>query len=165
MARIRIREETEEETESSPQTPQVKLDSPKKHPTIFLVSAGQIKLIAGLMLILGFGLYLYALTLERNELRTQVSVLKSDPAIVARKNTEDLIAKVSRLVELPANESPTIADVTDVVKARAQDKFYADAQNGDKVLFYTKAGKAILYRPTTNKVITIAPITQQNIKP
>ena len=53
---------------------------------------------------------------------------------------------------MPSSEAPTIATVNDITKLKGQ-AFFADAKNGDKVLIYTKAGKAVLYRPLTNKVI------------
>lgn len=70
--------------------------------------------------------------------------------------TQDIIEKVGKLVELP-KETPTIASVTDVSKLKDQ-PFFAKAQNGDKVLVFAKAQKAIIYRPSTNKVIEIAAI-------
>jgi hypothetical protein len=71
-----------------------------------------------------------------------------------------VVEKVGKLIELPQGETPTVANVTDVQKLRNQ-PFFARAQNGDQVLIYSKAGKAILYRPFTNKVIEIAPISSE----
>jgi len=63
---------------------------------------------------------------------------------------------VGKLMELP-HETPTIATVTDVNKLEDQ-PFFAKAQNGDKVLIFSAAQRAIIYRPSTNKVIDITPI-------
>lgn len=76
----------------------------------------------------------------------------------AKKEVETLVAKVGKLIDLPTDESPTIATVSDAEKLKAQ-AFFIKSQNGDRVLFYTKAKKAILYRPSTNKIIDIAPLT------
>lgn len=73
---------------------------------------------------------------------------------------EDLITTVSKLVELPQNETPTIATISDKDKLRAN-PFFARAQNGDQILIYAAAGRAYLYRPSTNKIVDIAPITVQ----
>ena len=68
-----------------------------------------------------------------------------------------VLASVSKLMELPQNEMPTVATVTDVKKLTAQD-FFKKAQNGDKVLIFQKALRAILYRPSINKIIEVGPI-------
>lgn len=71
--------------------------------------------------------------------------------------TASLVKKVGKLIELPISETPTIATVSDKTKLTGQ-QFFANAQNGDKVLIYSQAKKAILYRPSTNKIIEVAPI-------
>jgi hypothetical protein len=84
----------------------------------------------------------------------------SNPAEAAKEETKQLIEAVSKLTDLP-DEEPTIATVRDVNELEGQ-SFFQNAQNGDKVLIFTKAKKAILYRPSTNKVIEIAPVTLGN---
>lgn len=67
------------------------------------------------------------------------------------------VKKVSQIMELPTDETPTIATVSDKSKLAQQD-FFKHAENGDKVLIYAKAQKAILYRPSTNKIIDVVPV-------
>ncbi len=71
---------------------------------------------------------------------------------------QTLVAAVSKLVVLPSDETPTIATVKDKESLKSQ-PFFIEAEVGDKVLIYQKAGKAILYRPSTNRVIAIAPFS------
>lgn len=85
----------------------------------------------------------------------------SNPQESAKEETRQLTAKVGRLVEIPTNETPTIATVSDVTKLQSQ-AFYANAKNGDKVLIFNQARKAFLYRPSTDKLIEIAPINIGN---
>lgn len=68
-----------------------------------------------------------------------------------------VLAKVSKLIEIPTDEEPTVATVTDKEKLKEQ-KFFAKAENEDKVIIFVKAQKAILYRPSTNKIIEVARI-------
>jgi negative regulator of sigma E activity len=83
------------------------------------------------------------------------------PEVLAQQQTETLVDKVGRLVELPVGEKPTVATVSDVSKLSNQ-TFFANAKNGDKVLIYSTAKKAILYRPSTDKVINVAPLNINN---
>lgn len=68
-----------------------------------------------------------------------------------------LISQISKLMELPPGETPTIASVTDKDKLQNQ-PFFTKAQNGDRVLIYVDAKKAILFRPSLNKIIDVAPV-------
>jgi len=71
-----------------------------------------------------------------------------------QKEVEDLVNKVSKLIALPEDENPTVATVTDIEAVKDQ-TFFAKAQNGDKVLIYTNARKAILYRPSENRILEV----------
>ncbi len=66
-----------------------------------------------------------------------------------------MIAEIGKLITLPEGETPTIATVSDLEKLSDQ-AFFANALLGDKVLIYTKARKAILYRPSEKKLIEVA---------
>jgi hypothetical protein len=89
--------------------------------------------------------------------RSQYNNLKENPEIITQEENAILIASVGSLIELPADEEPTIATVMDKDKL-ADQPFFTSAENGDKVLLYVSAKKAILYRPSTNKVVEVAPI-------
>jgi uncharacterized protein HemX len=83
--------------------------------------------------------------------------LLKNPTVAAQAEQKDLIKAVSKLIELPKDEEPTIATVSDVNKLKGQ-AFFAKAQNGFKVLIYPKSKKAILYDPKANKIIEVGPI-------
>ncbi len=74
------------------------------------------------------------------------------------KEVKDVVAEVGKLILLPEGEVPTIATVSDPGKLQEQ-TFFKDAKVGDKVLLYTKAKKAYLYRPSLHLLIEVAPIT------
>ncbi len=75
----------------------------------------------------------------------------------ANTEIQSLVKEVSALVVVPTDETPTLATVSDPSALKGQ-AFFADAIEGDKVLIYTNAKKAVLYRPSINKVINIAPL-------
>lgn len=81
----------------------------------------------------------------------------SDPQEAARLETQRIKEQVAQLIDVPSDEDPTIASVVDASKLSGQ-AFFANAQNGDKVIMYAQAKKAILYRPSTDKIIEVAPI-------
>ncbi len=76
---------------------------------------------------------------------------------VAQGEVRKLVAEVGKLIDLPTGEDPTVATVADVTKLRGQ-PFFQKAKNGDKVLIYTQAKKAILYDPAAKKILDVAPI-------
>ena len=80
----------------------------------------------------------------------------SNPQKKADEEVKSLVRKVGKLIELP-KETPTVATVTEKKKLIDQ-PFFAKAENGDKVLIFPNAKKAILYRPAENKIIEVAPI-------
>lgn len=68
-----------------------------------------------------------------------------------------LIERLDEVVELPTDETPTLASVTQAEALRDQ-SFFAKAENGDQVLVYLKSSRAVLYRPSTRKVIEVGPV-------
>lgn len=87
----------------------------------------------------------------------------SSSQAVQQKELNTAISKVGALMDLPKDESPTLATITDKEKLKSQ-PFFERAENGDQVLFYLKLGRAILYRPSTNRIVdvTLIKATPQN---
>jgi hypothetical protein len=81
----------------------------------------------------------------------------TNPSIFAAEEAKKYTAMVGKLMTLPTDEVPTLATVNDKEKLKNQ-PFFVNTENGDKVLIYTNAKKAILYRPSINKIIDVAPI-------
>jgi hypothetical protein len=79
-----------------------------------------------------------------------------NPNKAAVEDTKKTLAMVSKFMVLP-KEQPTIATVVDKRQLSNQ-PFFKDAENGDKVLIYLKEKEAIIYRPSTNKIIQVGPI-------
>lgn len=106
-------------------------------------------IIVGVFVILLLALYpTYYFYNRFEELKKNTQNTASD-AIVSEKD------KVARLIELPTDEEPVLATVTDKNKLNDQ-QFFANSKNGDKVLIYEKARKAYLYRPSTDKLIEVS---------
>lgn len=89
--------------------------------------------------------------------------LSANPNAKAEGQTAELVAVLGKLIELPPNEIPTIATISDKDKLKDQ-VFFKQAENGDLLFAYTGALKAILYRPSANKIINVAPISEDSEK-
>lgn len=70
---------------------------------------------------------------------------------------KSLSDEIGKIMDLPSDETPTLATVTDKSKLESQ-PFFKKAENDDKVLIYVKAGKAILYRPSAKKIIEVSTV-------
>ncbi|OGG22054.1 hypothetical protein A3D03_05110 [Candidatus Gottesmanbacteria bacterium RIFCSPHIGHO2_02_FULL_40_13] len=77
--------------------------------------------------------------------------LVQNPQDITQEEIKTITAKLSSLIEFPQDEEPTLATILD--KEKITDPFFTQAENNDKLLIFTKSGKAILYRPKINKVI------------
>ena len=75
---------------------------------------------------------------------------------------KDLIVKVGKLVILPTGEDPVVATINDASSLIKQQVFYQGSINGDVVLVYQKAAKAIVYSPSRNIIVNVGPVVLQN---
>lgn len=124
-----------------------------KHSRRFNFSRTTLIIIALIVLVAGFSAWQYSQNLA---LKKELGQLKGDGG-ASDAEIRELVSKVGALIELPEGDEPTIATVTDPQKLTDQ-AFFATAKTGDKVLIYANAKKAILYRPSENKIIEVAPV-------
>ncbi|MFC1649695.1 LytR C-terminal domain-containing protein [Patescibacteria group bacterium] len=114
--------------------------------------------IPGVVALILIGLVVASVILAIREKPEWLGLTKSPDA--AREEAVAIVEEVGKLIDLPEGEDPTIATVSDVDKVRSQ-PFFTNAQNGDKVIIYPDSRKAILYRPSTGKIIEIGSINIQ----
>lgn len=79
--------------------------------------------------------------------------------VISGGTPESVIAAVAKLTQLPEGEEPTVSTITSLEEIKDQ-PFFKDAQVGDKVVVFNQAKRAYIYRPSTRKLIGIAPLTQ-----
>lgn len=106
---------------------------------------------------IGMALIVVALFVASGYFYLQYQKIKKNPEIVTKQETEALVEQAGKLIDLPKDETPQVATVLDKDKLKDQ-PFFANAQNGDKILIYTKAKKAIVFRPKENRLINVGPI-------
>ncbi|MCX8008576.1 MAG: hypothetical protein N3A54_02635 [Patescibacteria group bacterium] len=106
--------------------------------------------------IIGFGMYQY------QKVQAELAKLKtSTMGPLTEDRQRELIEEVSSRIILPNDEKPTVAVVSDINRLKDQ-QFFSAGQNGDIVLIYMNAKKAILYRPSEKKVVEVAPVNLNN---
>lgn len=139
-------------TRSSNQTPKKKLGSRNLNFKV-LRQQPKFKILAAVIAFAVAGFFIYNYVQTRNELNRS-----SDPQAAASIEAQKLAKEVGKFLELPKDEAPTVATVRNVSQLQDQ-PFFSNAQNGDKVLIYPQTGKAVLYRPSTKKVIEYAQVS------
>jgi len=88
---------------------------------------------------------------------SQYQTIKTNPDIIYQQENKEILLNLGKHMQLPQGEEPSIATVLDFTKLKDQ-KFFENAKNGDKIIIYNSARKAILWRPETNKIIEVAPL-------
>lgn len=109
-------------------------------------------IVLAVLLVVGFGAAGY-LFWQNDQLRNDPSTSQE----AATNQANEIKAKVAQLIEVPADETPTLATVTDKEKL-ADQPFFANAENGDVILLFPEAKKAYIYRESENKLINVGPI-------
>ena len=95
-----------------------------------------------------FALHYYR---KYSELR---DVVKNVPVQNTTNPAVAVISAVDKLILLPQNEQPVLAEVSDT-KALAGNRFFRNALVGDDVLVYCRSQLSILYSPTRDKIIEV----------
>jgi uncharacterized protein YneF (UPF0154 family) len=121
----------------------MKLNLPSKGPLIIVF-------VVGLLVLAAIPSYYFYDKYQKSQL------LLKNPTEAAKQEVKTLVAQVGKHIDLP-NEEPTVATVSDKDKLSDQ-AFFQKAENGDKVLIYTQARKAILFRPSTSKIIEVSTV-------
>ena len=105
-------------------------------------------------LTLGLTLLVVLLLVSMFFLLKQLEIYRA-PALSAEDKVKQIVEKVSYVAVLPSNEVPTVATVSDPSKLTNQ-PFFVNAKAGDEVLIYPVAKRAVLWRPSDNKVVEIS---------
>lgn len=97
---------------------------------------------------------------QNYQLRARASDVEanSEQQELNEEEVQVLLNKVAEHIVLPAEEEPTIATIVDAEKLSQEQAFYSDVIDGDKVLIYMNAQKAIIYRESEDKLVNVGPI-------
>lgn len=119
-------------------------------------------LITGLLVVslVAFGWSFY----NYQSIKKEVAILK-DPQLaseLSQKETAELIAKLSKLMVVPADKDPVVAVINDVEMLAATQDFYVPAHNGDKLIMFQDSRKAVIYDEDDNRIVNVGPIYFDN---
>lgn len=113
-------------------------------------------ILAGIGLIASFGLLIY----RHYRLQQEFTQARPESQVPLGIDTEEAVRimdKVRSLVVVPVGEEPTVARITDINRLSGQ-LFFTLAQNGDHVLVFQQARRAVLYRESENKIVEITTV-------
>lgn len=106
---------------------------------------------SSLLAIIGILMY------DRRQLQSKVSEQSQTQPVMSE--ADDLNSAVRGLIELPTIETPTVGTVADIEKLKQQSPGFEYAKTGDKLLIYTNAQRIVVYRPESNKIVSIVQIS------
>lgn len=78
-------------------------------------------------------------------------------AVQNAADVQKIVSDVSKHIVLPDNETPTMAMVSDLSKLKGQ-QFFERTELGDVVLIYGTSRRAVLWRPSAQKIIEVSAI-------
>jgi len=84
-------------------------------------------------------------------------VTSAEGAQLSEKEIKSLVTKVSKLINIP-EETPVVATILKADQLIAEQKFYAGSKDGDYLMVFPTAQKAIIYRESEDKLINVGPI-------
>ena len=104
-------------------------------------------LIIIVIVLLGYGVY--------NKLFSTNTVTQEGQ--LSEKQIQSLVKKVSKLINVP-EESPVVATIIKADELIAEQRFYAGSKDGDYLIVFPQAQKAIIYRENEDRLINVGPI-------
>jgi hypothetical protein len=120
----------------------------------------KILVVLALIIFAGWSFYSYLHVSQKMEmLQTQEGQQQ-----LAQEEIDQLVAKIGKLMILPADEVPTVATISDVEALTKDQPFFTGAQDGDRLLVYVKAQKAIVYRPSENIIVNVGSLVVNDKK-
>ncbi len=83
--------------------------------------------------------------------------IKTPEGQLSDKEINSLVKKVSKLINVP-EEIPVIATIIKADQLIAEQKFYVGSKDGDYLMVFPTAQKAIIYREKEDRLINVGPI-------
>lgn len=75
-----------------------------------------------------------------------------------------LVEKLSAIMLVPQDELPQMITIEDAANLSKTQSFLANIKDGDKVFIYQSDKRAIIYRPSENKIVNAGPILANELQ-
>lgn len=92
------------------------------------------------------------------EMQKKLDSMKAQESVSDKSIAEEAKLVVERYIDIGLEEIPSIIVVKDT-NILAQQQYFEKVKAGDVILIYTVAKRAVVYRPSTEKVIDLIPLT------
>lgn len=106
-------------------------------------------IVAGIIIVLIAGASFYWKTYTSTDAYKQAN---------KEKINKEMIVKVSKLMMAP-EEVPTVFEVSNADTLKGNQAFFKDVSNGDYLLVYSTAAKAVIYSPSKNIIVNVGPLS------
>lgn len=103
------------------------------------------------------------LYLKYQETQKQVEKLSTIQGQQELNKTQvnQLLGEMRSIIVLPKGEDPVVATIVDIKQLKDKE-FYKDAKNGDRVVVFSNAKKAYIYRPETKTIVNVGAFQVDN---
>lgn len=78
-----------------------------------------------------------------------------------KETAKRIVDRVRKLIDLPADTEPTVAEIVKIEELRSRNAFYNKAKNGDYLI--VTSTRAILYDNKRNIILDVAPVQIQPV--
>lgn len=113
------------------------------------------------LLIVGTSLVTFLYTKKGFSSTDQQPTPTKEPPKDNRAELDVILSEIRTVMLLTESETPTLVTVTEAEKMRSQ-SFFKNVENGDKVIIYENAKKAILWRPSTKMIIEVGAVSKES---
>lgn len=110
------------------------------------------------LIIVASGIYFYSTRYFFKDDSTIEGPFKLPNSAKAQQELSDTLNIIGESIVLPSNDTPTMATVFDKDKLK-DEPFFDPAENGDKVILFPISQLAILYRPSSKKIVFMSKVS------
>lgn len=138
-------------------SPSASTTKPKKKKGGFFKGLFFFVVFLALVGAIAWGAWSYKLYLDTKQQLTQLTSLEGQQEL-AQQEIQRVVDQLGQHIMLPENEEPLMATIVDAAALAEEQPFYQGASDGDKIVIYPEAQKAILFSQEKDLIINVGPV-------